>query len=113
MNRLIKLPFVARAATIVVATMFTTILPAKAMPVAMSTGQVMIHYGDLDLATARGQVKLQARIDNAIDDMCGAPVFGSADEAELLKACRIEARANAEPKLRAILASAAPQVATR
>jgi UrcA family protein len=114
MNEMIKLPFVARAAAIAVAMILPMSASALAMPPALSTGKAKISYSDLDLATARGQVRLQNRVESAIRGMCGAPVFGTADEAESLRQCRADARADAQPKLRAILASAATQlVATR
>jgi UrcA family protein len=109
---MIKLPLVVRAAAVAVAALLTTTVPALASPVAMTTEPVTIRYSDLDLAKARDQVRLQNRIETAIRSMCGAPIFGTADEADWLNQCRADAQANAEPKLRAILASAAPQVAS-
>ncbi len=111
MNTQIKLPFVARAAAVAVATMLMTTAPAFAAPVKLTTSQVKIHYADLDLATARDQVRLQNRIEVAIRDMCGSPTFGTADQDEWLNQCRADAQATADIKVKAILARVAPQVA--
>jgi UrcA family protein len=76
------------------------------------TDQVSISTANLDLATPHGRAVLERRVNAAINAMCGAPVFGSRDEAEALQACRDEARAAAQPQVKAVLSRASVTVAS-
>lgn len=64
-----------------------------------STGRVAVSTTGLNLTTAAGRVALDRRVDAAIAAMCGAPVFGTRDEADALRECRIEARAAVTPQV--------------
>lgn len=77
-----------------------------------STAKVTVDYSGLNLASQSGRDALDNRIDAAIRTMCGAPVFGTRDEAEALRACRIEARTAVEPQVQTILARANVTVAS-
>ena len=108
MTRNFKLPIVATTAA---ALLLVISAPAMAEPY-LTTGTINVNYRDIDLSSAAGQVRLQNRIEVAIRDLCGAPVFGTRDEAEMLKQCRQEARANAVPQMRLALSSASTKFAS-
>ena len=103
-----RMPIVVGA---VAAMLLSISTPAMAEPY-LTTGKINVDYRDLDLSSATGQVRLQNRVDVAIRDLCGAPVFGTRDEAEMLKICRDEARANAVPQVRSIVAAASTKFAS-
>lgn len=104
----IKLPIVAST----IAAIFMSISAPVAAEPSFSTDQVRINVSDIDLSSARGQVKLQNRVDAAIHDLCGTPVFGTREEAEMLQQCRADARANAEPKVRMLIENAPQRIAS-
>lgn len=108
MTKNFKMPIVASATFAVLMSMSAPVLAEPSL----STGRTSIIYRDIDVSTAHGQVQLQNRINVAIRDLCGEPAFGTREEAEMLRQCRDEARANAEPKLRAILAAASVKIAS-
>lgn len=76
------------------------------------TEQVSISTANLDLATPHGRQKLERRINTAISDLCGAPVFGARDDAETLRACREAARTAVQPQVQAMLNRASVTVAS-
>lgn len=80
--------------------------PAVAAP-AYEDASVSINLSGIDLASVSGRQTLDRRVENAITAICGAPVFGTRDEAEELRACRTETRAAVAPQVRRVLASAA------
>lgn len=96
---------------IIGAAMLAMALPAAAAP-AYSTAKVMVDYRGIDLASASGRQQLDQRVDAAIRSMCGAPVFGTREEAAELSACRAEARNAVDPQLQAVLARANLTVAS-
>ncbi|PZN96075.1 MAG: hypothetical protein DCF31_04665 [Alphaproteobacteria bacterium] len=71
-----------------------------------TSDSVRIDTSSIDLGSADGRQLLERRVDRAISALCGAPVFGTRDEADELRACRNEHRAAVEPQLRAVLARA-------
>ena len=77
--------------------------PALAAP-AYSTARVTVDTRGIDLGSASGRQALDRRVQNAVNAMCGTPVFGTREEAEELRACRIATRAEAEPQVQAMLA---------
>lgn len=90
---------------LVAAALLSISIPALAEP-AFSTAQVRVDTSGIDLTSAAGRQTLERRINTAISAMCGAPVFGTRDEADALRACRTEARAAAEPQRRMAIAQA-------
>lgn len=90
---------------LVVAALLSISMPVAALP-AYSTVSVSVGTGGLDLASPKGRAALERRIDAAIRDMCGQPVFATRDEAEAIAACRAEARAATAPQLGKALAVA-------
>lgn len=108
MTRNFKIPVVAST---VAAVLISIGAPVMAEP-SFSTGRINVDYRDIDLSTANGQVKLQNRMDAAVHELCGAPVFGTREEDEMLKQCRDDARANAEPQIRSILTAASMKYAS-
>lgn len=91
----IKLPIVAAG---VVATALLFSAPASADRGFLSS-TVVVNYQDVDLSTPKGRQLLDRRVDAAISSMCGQPIFGTRDEAEMLDACRVEARSAVTPQL--------------
>lgn len=102
----IKLPIVAAGLAVVFSA------PAMAEP-SYSTAAVTVDYRGVDLTSQKGRETLDRRVNAAISTMCGQPIFGTREEAEALRNCRIEARTAVEPQLQAVLASANTKVAAR
>jgi UrcA family protein len=75
-----------------------------------ATSTRVVHYGDLDLATADGVATLESRIAAAAGSACG-PLDGRtlADRGRW-DACRTAAIAAAQPKVQTALASAGSSV---
>ncbi len=63
-----------------------------------------VYYHDLDLASAKGQERLQARINNAVVQVCGSPRAFSLPEKADLARCEAQARASAMPKVERTIA---------
>jgi UrcA family protein len=101
----IKLPIVAAGLAVAFAS------PAMAQP-NYSTAAVTVDYRGVDLSSQKGRETLDRRVNAAISAMCGQPIFGTREEAEALRNCRIEARTAVEPQLQAALASANTKVAS-
>jgi UrcA family protein len=97
---------------IVAAALLSMGVPAMA-DTDFSTAQVKVDYSGLNLASPSGRRALDNRVDAAIRTMCGAPVFGTRDEADALDACYDEARTAVEPQLKTILARANVSMASR
>ena len=95
MNGKIKLPIVAAG---IAAAFLSFSAPASADQGFLSS-TVVVNYQDVDLATTKGRQMLDRRVEAAISSMCGQPIFATRDEAELLAACRVEARAAVTPQL--------------
>ena len=76
------------------------------------TDKVSISTANLDLATPRGRQMLERRVNAAIGTLCGAPIFGSRDEADALRACREAARTDVQPQVKAMLTRASVTVAS-
>lgn len=104
------------AIRVAVRTVATIALLSSTLPVfAQSTyfsGKVAVETGDIDLSGPKGIRTLEKRVSNAIISLCGQPVFGTREEADALEACRADARASADPQVKATLASAQVRVAT-
>lgn len=77
--------------------------PAFSEP-SYSIAKVTIDTRGIDLGSASGRQALDRRVEHAVNAICGAPVFGTHEEAEELRACRSATRAEAEPQVRAVLA---------
>lgn len=91
--------------------LMTIATPAMA-DTTLLTSQVSISTANLDLGTPHGRQMLERRINAAIGNMCGAPVFGDRDESDLLRACRDEARAAVQPQVTAAVSRANLTVAS-
>jgi len=78
----------------------------------LQTEKVLVSIAYLDLASPKGRNILERRVNAAINTLCGTPVFGDRAEAEALQACRDEARAAAQPQIKAILSRASVTVAS-
>jgi UrcA family protein len=100
-----KLPIVAAGLAVAFAA------PAMAEP-SYSTAAVTVDYRGVDLTSQKGRETLDRRVNAAISAMCGQPVFGTREEAEALRNCRIEARTAVEPQVQSALASANTKVAS-
>jgi UrcA family protein len=70
---------------------------------AVASAKLAISTSGIDLSTPAGRKALERRVDNAISRLCGYAVLGTREEAEELEACRLEARAEVEPQLQALL----------
>ena len=96
-------------------------LPIVAIGVAMAFGtiaapvmadtvaggpRVTIDYRGVDLTSASGRETLDRRVNTAIDEICGQPVYGTRDETSVLRQCRREMRARIEPMVATALVSA-------
>lgn len=77
-----------------------------------STGRVAVSTSGIDLASTGGRAAFERRVDRAIAAMCGAPVFGTRDEADALRDCRDEARAAAMPEVSRMVARAGVTMAS-
>lgn len=108
MNGKIKLPIVISG---IAAAVISFTAPALADP-AFDSSKTVVNYQDVDLSTQKGRLLLDRRVDNAISTMCGQPVFGTRDEAEMLDACRVEARAAVTPQLEQAISRANVTVAS-
>jgi UrcA family protein len=100
-----KLPIVAAGLAVAFAA------PVMAEP-SYSTAAVTVDYRGVDLTSQKGRETLDRRVNAAISAMCGQPIFGTREEAEALRNCRIEARTAVGPQLKAVLASANTKVAS-
>ena len=67
---------------------------------------VRIHYGDLNLATADGAHRLQARIDGAAQQLCGTVDGRDLKMLQLTGECTAAARDSARPQFEAAMAAA-------
>lgn len=97
------------------AALAVTLLSSSFPIMAKSTyfsGKVAVDTRDIDLSAPNGARILDRRVNAAVNTLCGQPVFGTRDEAAALDACRADARASAEPQVKAALASARITVAT-
>lgn len=81
--------------------------PAKTAP------RVTIDYRGVDLTSAQGRQTLDRRVDNAIDEICGQPIYGTRDERDVLDKCRREMRSRIEPMVATVLLSANQKSASR
>jgi UrcA family protein len=104
-----KLPIVAAG---LAAALIGFAAPAMAEP-SYFNAAVSVHYHDVDLTSQKGRETLDRRVNAAISGMCGQPVFGTREEAEALRNCRIEARTTVEPQLQSVFANANTKVAAR
>lgn len=77
-----------------------------------STGRAAVSTAGIDLTTVAGRAMLDRRVDAAIAAMCGAPVFGTRDEADALCECRAEARAATTPAVNRMIARAGVTMAS-
>jgi UrcA family protein len=101
-----KLPIVAAGLAVAFA------MPAMAEP-SYSTAAVTVDYRGVDLSSQKGRETLDRRVNAAISAMCGQPIFGTREEAEALRDCRIEARTAVEPQIQSANARANTKVAAR
>lgn len=95
MYRKFLLPIVGVGLAIALASSATS---AMAEP-ANSTVRVAIDYSGMDLTSVQGRRDLDRRVNLAIEGICGQPMFGTRDEAEVLRQCRREIRAAVEPQI--------------
>lgn len=79
--------------------------PAMADP-ANGAPRVTIDYRGVDLTSVQGRQTLDRRVDTAIAEICGRPVYGTRDEDEVLGQCRREMRSRIEPMVAAVLLNA-------
>jgi len=94
--------FTASALAFVAAAAVAT--PASAADADTQTARV--HYQDLDLNSAAGEAKLQARVARAAAQVCG-PVSGRGiADYDRVNTCRNNAIASASPQMNAVIASA-------
>ena len=91
--------------------LMTIATPAMA-DTTLLTSKASISTTNLDLGTPQGRQVLERRINTAISDMCGAPVFGDSDQADARRACRDEARAAVQPQVNAMVNRASLTVAS-
>ncbi len=87
---------------LVAAALLAIAAPAFAEPVDNSAN-VTINTAGIDLTSANGRQALDRRVQNAINAICGAPIYGTREEAEDLRACRDETRAAVQPQVQAML----------
>jgi UrcA family protein len=87
---------------LVAAALLALAAPAFAEP-AYSNAKVTIDASGIDLTSATGRQALDRRVQNAINAICGAPVYGTREEAEDLRTCRSETRATVQPQVQAML----------
>ena len=68
--------------------------------------QVLVHYRDLDLASADGRKKLTARVKRATYEVCGgrSTVRATLLEHQVYRKCRTAAMRSAEPQLASLFA---------
>jgi UrcA family protein len=97
--------------SVLAAILLSSTLPVMAAPTYLS-GSVSVDTRDIDLSAPKAARQLDQRVNAAIMSLCGQPVFGSRDEAVALQACRADARASADPQIKATLAAARVKVAT-
>jgi UrcA family protein len=94
----------------------TAMMLSFAAPVLAETDSVLmthnIRYSDIDLSTTSGRQKLEHRVEVAINSMCAEPVLGNLDEMRAYDECRATARADAAPKVAALLATAGKKYAS-
>lgn len=78
-------------------------IAAPAMAQEDQTPRVMVRYGDLDLQTADGRERLDARIRGAIRSMCRTDPRPTLWSRASQQACEARARSSVEPQLAALL----------
>jgi UrcA family protein len=86
--------------------------PTFASP-AQDTEKLVISTAGINLATPAGQRVLAHRVNAAIDQLCNAETFATADGYDALNDCRDEVRAEVQPQLKAVMTSSSTVVALR
>ena len=72
----------------------------------LQNASVDIHTADLDLASANGRAVLDARIDHAVNQICGNPHARSTWEEANYANCSKQARADVRARVDAVVAAA-------
>lgn len=99
----------AALATILTLGLATPALTAPAPGTAgLEPHSVRVEYGDLDLATAKGQQRLERRLRSAVREVCGAsvPVSGTRVQSPQVTRCMALARAGALEQYAALVSDA-------
>jgi UrcA family protein len=65
-----------------------------------------VRYGDLNLASAAGQARLDTRVRNAVDSVCPAGFVMDLDAASQTRACKVAAYEDARTQMDAAIAQA-------
>jgi UrcA family protein len=81
-------------------------LLAFAVPAIAETARVPVSYSGLDLTTPAGVAALDARIENAVQEICGQPFPASLQSRFAIRRCQDEARASVQSQRSSALAQA-------
>jgi UrcA family protein len=91
------------------------VLPLAALAAALSAGPAfaqpagsaaqVVHYADLDLASAAGRRELDRRIGIAVREACGTASDADLHGRNLVQNCRVETRRAIAPRRTALLAA--------
>jgi UrcA family protein len=73
---------------------------------AAETGSLNVRADDLDLASQSGRAVLEQRVDHAVDRICGSAHARSTWEQQNYASCSKTARADAAPRIDAMIAAA-------
>jgi UrcA family protein len=80
---------------------FTSPVPAAAQEVETAS----VHYGDLDLSTAKGIERFNRRAAKAAEQVCGDHFVRDLELSAARRACRNEIMNSIEPRRKAMVAS--------
>ena len=81
-------------------------LLAFAVPAIAETARVPVSYSGLDLTTPAGVAALDARIENAVQEICGQPFPAGLQSRFAVQRCQAEARSSVQSQRATALAQA-------
>lgn len=81
-------------------------LPAPAFAADADVAQQAVPYRDLDLTHRLGVAKLNARVNRALERVCGGPVHRPLHEAMTYRTCVTAARAEVAARVREVIGAA-------
>lgn len=91
---------------IVAAISFAAVAASAAEATRIDVRNINVRIGDLDLASASGRAVLDARVAHAVDRICGSAHARSTWEQQNYADCSKAARAEAAPRIDAMVAAA-------
>jgi UrcA family protein len=72
------------------------VLACAAVPAAAETARIPVSYAGIDLTTPAGVAALDARIADAVDEICGRPFPATLQQRSAIRRCQQEAQASVQ-----------------